>query len=389
MNHLQLLLFLPAILAIGYSVYRKFRQGKIQDAIAFLVCGIAVLLNALTEYFVLEEITHPRLLKFVQQLVSAMIVPMVYIYFSNQISTRYSRAVQGILWACLMLFALPHVVVFLDDQHALQGEITPWTFYFVREGEVAFRFFTADLILLVQALVTFVRIPPTFLTMRRYGMKLPNTIYYFGGWWILAIGFIIFTSLNDTATLRQPVYNWIYFGSLAFLVLSIYTLLLHDLDLRPRLVSIDDAQNEDDAQSANENANEDMTEEIVVEDVADFAEQSREMAETVRRLIEGEKVYLQPGYTSKDVIALLGTNRTYFSHMMMTEFGCHFSDWVARERVAYAKELMQTSELTLAVIAEQSGFSDNAAMTLKFKQFEGVSPSVWRRAHSTGNLSLA
>lgn len=373
MNHLQLLLFLPAVAAIVYSVSLKFRQSKVQDAITFLICGVAVLINVLSEYFVLEDIFFPHFLKVIQQLISATIVPMVYVYFSNQISTRHNIAVQGMLWMVTLLFAFPHMVVFLDGQPSMLAEVPFWTVSFVRGGELAFRLYTADLILMVQALITFVRIPPTFLTMRRYGMRLPYTIYYFGLWWLMAIGFIIFTSLNDTATLRQPAYHWIYTGGMAFLVLFIYVLLAHDLDLRPRLVPLTETPEEDASEPAPE-------EEVVVEDVARYAEQTREMASKVRRLMEEDKVYLRPGYTSKDVIALLGTNRTSFSHMMMTEFGCHFSDWVMRERVAHAKHLMRTTDLTLTVIAEESGFSDAATLTSRFKQAEGITPSQWRKS---------
>lgn len=381
MPHLQLLLFVPAILAIGYAVYRKISRHNIQDAVVFLVCGVAVLLNALIEYFVLEEILYPRLLKYIQQLVSAMIVPMVYVYFSAQMATRQNQVVQGMLWSALLLFLLPHVVVFLDGHAVMQGEVLPWTFNFVRAGSLILRVYTADIVVLVQALITFLRIPPTYLTLRRYGMKLPRTIYYFGVWWLMAIGFIVFTSLNDTDTLRLPTYNWAYFGSLAFLVLFIYVLLAHDLDLRPRLVPMAQEDIDDEEDSPADEAPE-PEQEIIVEDVAHYAEQSRQMADVVRRMMEEDKVYLRSGYSSKDMIAHLGTNRTYFSRMMMAEFGYRFSDWISHERVNRAKELMHSSDLPLSLIAEQSGFCDAAAMSDKFKQLEGVTPSVWRRTHT-------
>jgi hypothetical protein len=48
-------------------------------------------------------------------------------------------------------------------------------------------------------------------------------------------------------------------------------------------------------------------------------------------------------------------------------------------RVAKAKQLLGTSDLPVASIAAQLGFSDQAHLTKVFRQIVGDTPAAWRR----------
>ncbi|MBE9607591.1 transcriptional regulator FtrA [Acetobacteraceae bacterium H6797] len=54
-------------------------------------------------------------------------------------------------------------------------------------------------------------------------------------------------------------------------------------------------------------------------------------------------------------------------------------EWLLAERLARAKELLETSRLTVDSIAEQSGFGSAAALRLQFREKLGISPRDWRR----------
>ncbi|MGN1248353.1 MAG: helix-turn-helix domain-containing protein, partial [Paludibacteraceae bacterium] len=107
--------------------------------------------------------------------------------------------------------------------------------------------------------------------------------------------------------------------------------------------------------------------------------QTQCLAEQVRVLMEQEQVWLQPGYSSKDAIAALGTNRTYFARMMMTEFGCRFGDLVLKRRMDEARRLLSTTDMTITEVADKSGFGDAGTMTARFKEIEHITPAKWRQ----------
>jgi transcriptional regulator GlxA family with amidase domain len=54
--------------------------------------------------------------------------------------------------------------------------------------------------------------------------------------------------------------------------------------------------------------------------------------------------------------------------------------WLLERSIDHAKALLVTSELSIANIALQSGFSDQAAFTRSFRRIVGDSPGRWKRA---------
>jgi AraC family transcriptional regulator len=57
--------------------------------------------------------------------------------------------------------------------------------------------------------------------------------------------------------------------------------------------------------------------------------------------------------------------------------------WLLKRRIEAAKELLLSSELAIAEIALDCGFSDQSHLTRVFSVMVGASPGVWRR--NTGN----
>lgn len=54
-------------------------------------------------------------------------------------------------------------------------------------------------------------------------------------------------------------------------------------------------------------------------------------------------------------------------------------DWLTRERVALAQHLLETSQLPLAAVAEQSGFGSEEALRRHFRRVALTSPAQYRR----------
>ncbi len=99
-----------------------------------------------------------------------------------------------------------------------------------------------------------------------------------------------------------------------------------------------------------------------------------------QRLIEEEKVFLQPNLSLDDIAQLMNSNRTYVSRIVNDRFGCNFHEFINGKRIEYAKTLLsQNPALSQEQAAEQSGFLYASTFSRVFKKHAGVSFSEWRR----------
>ena len=90
-------------------------------------------------------------------------------------------------------------------------------------------------------------------------------------------------------------------------------------------------------------------------------------------------------YKSKGVTLLataerLGTNRTYLSQYINSEYGCNFNTWLTRLRIDEAKRLLLSSPtLPLETVAQQAGYATKSHFMSAFKAVEGITPGQWRQ----------
>ena len=54
-------------------------------------------------------------------------------------------------------------------------------------------------------------------------------------------------------------------------------------------------------------------------------------------------------------------------------------EWVMRERVALVKDLLETTDLPLAQIAERAGFGSEESLRHHFRRLAATSPAAYRR----------
>ncbi|GLR83434.1 helix-turn-helix domain-containing protein [Bradyrhizobium iriomotense] len=83
--------------------------------------------------------------------------------------------------------------------------------------------------------------------------------------------------------------------------------------------------------------------------------------------------------TLQDIAAELGLSVSHFSRAFRTSIGLPPHQWLLRQRVSTAKQLMANRNLTLADIALSAGFANQSHFTRVFSTVAGVSPGVWRR----------
>jgi two-component system, response regulator YesN len=79
-----------------------------------------------------------------------------------------------------------------------------------------------------------------------------------------------------------------------------------------------------------------------------------------------------------EVAAEIGLSPNYFSSLFKQTTGESFSTTLNRIRISRAGDLLRSTDLTMADIADRVGYSDHKYFGRKFKEVMGVSPNEYR-----------
>ena len=81
-------------------------------------------------------------------------------------------------------------------------------------------------------------------------------------------------------------------------------------------------------------------------------------------------------------------NPQYISQLFKNEIGVGFLNYLTSIRMEKAKSLLLTTSLSVAEIAEETGYNDYRVFTKVFKKTEGITPSQFRRGvMGTGSVA--
>lgn len=98
--------------------------------------------------------------------------------------------------------------------------------------------------------------------------------------------------------------------------------------------------------------------------------------------IQNILTYIRKNYrlplTSKSVAEEFHYNPSYFSKLFSDEVGQPFTKYLANLRVDKSKELLKKPGIRISEIATKVGFEDYQYFARTFKQYTGVSPSIYR-----------
>lgn len=365
MTPLFLFFLLPAVAVIGWAVYIPIRDRQYSQIPMIVLPALAVLINAVLVQQMMQHGVQP-VLRWCSMLLTTTIVPFAYMYFANQMGRSHTNATTMILWLFLLTLLAPCIVICPLGEHAVIDPtiIHPMSIQWVTNGQVAWSMLIGDFIIVVQVMLTVLRMIPMLRTMRRLNLTFTYKTHIFGAWWVLAGLFLIAVSLMNLQQLATVAGSIFYFGSTSVLLCTVYMLVASGFNLRP----VEAGTGE------------------VVMDVAQYEvehDMAREkmMAEQMREIMQKERGYLHAGYSSKDMVNALGTNFTYFRRMMLDEFGMNFKDYLQQQRLEWAQQLMLTTDLKQEEIAEQSGFTDASHMAHAFKSVYNTTPGAWKKAH--------
>ncbi len=83
--------------------------------------------------------------------------------------------------------------------------------------------------------------------------------------------------------------------------------------------------------------------------------------------------------TIAEMAATVGLSESWFATVFKQTTGKTPLQWQLSKRIDLAKKLLSESDLSIAGIAVQLGFSDQAHLTKAFGQIAGDTPAAWRR----------
>ena len=83
--------------------------------------------------------------------------------------------------------------------------------------------------------------------------------------------------------------------------------------------------------------------------------------------------------TVKSMAAHLGLTSGHFSRAFRESIGSTPHRYLMIQRVSRARDLLRSTNLNLADVAAECGFSDQAHLTKWFGNYFGMPPGVWRR----------
>lgn len=88
------------------------------------------------------------------------------------------------------------------------------------------------------------------------------------------------------------------------------------------------------------------------------------------------------GVSIEEVANECDLSRGYFIRAFSRTTGRTPHQWLLEQRVTRARELIETSDMTLADIAVACGFADQSHLNRVFARIVGHPPGAWRRARS-------
>ena len=97
------------------------------------------------------------------------------------------------------------------------------------------------------------------------------------------------------------------------------------------------------------------------------------------------KLYVMENYSRQvsleDVADAIHLSPAYLSTIFKKEMGINFSDFLISCRIEAAKELLKTTDLPIADVASQVGYTDSRYFSKTFTKVVGLKPSTYRKLY--------
>jgi len=86
-------------------------------------------------------------------------------------------------------------------------------------------------------------------------------------------------------------------------------------------------------------------------------------------------------FSLKEMAKLCHISSSYFSRIFTKETGENFSIFVARLKIEWAKQLLESTDAPINQVSDDLGFCDTGYFIKTFKRFENLTPAVYRNMY--------
>lgn len=99
----------------------------------------------------------------------------------------------------------------------------------------------------------------------------------------------------------------------------------------------------------------------------------------MNKLVAGINARTDCRMTVAEMAAIVGLSESWFANVFKQTTGKTPLQWQLGKRIDLAQKMLLESDMSVAGIAAQLGFSDQAHLTKAFRQVSGQTPAAWRR----------
>jgi len=101
--------------------------------------------------------------------------------------------------------------------------------------------------------------------------------------------------------------------------------------------------------------------------------------EIVAEIVDYVKTHLNdPMLTIEEISEHVSLSTRYIRQLFKEVFGTTLSDYIMEQRILHVKELLETTDWTITVIGERSGFQTKSHFFTAFKKATGMTPNQYR-----------
>lgn len=366
--YLQYLILLPIVLAAASAIVHKVRKARYVEAGILLGILCVVSVNTVATMFLYgdarQSVMYSDRVGFFlfQGLLSCFIVPALYVYFSQQTGRPLYNPTTITLLGLISLMAVPNLCVDLSYTGSGGGTydvIRPHCLCIFSGGHNIFHFPIENIVVLLQTAFVVRRLLIYGRQMKRYELRYSLSMTLFFAWSAACVAFVIVYNSIPFEMWNQNSFAIVYCVACMLLGCVGFTGIAMNMDLHPILT----LEEKEHVQMDN------------------FIQANRQLAQKMRELLQDDSICMRQGLVIDDMVAMLGTNRTYFTRMMRAEFGMSFTDYIHQVRVERCKTLLETTDDSLEDIALATGFGSASNLSRVFKKLTQTTPDAYRVAH--------
>lgn len=91
----------------------------------------------------------------------------------------------------------------------------------------------------------------------------------------------------------------------------------------------------------------------------------------------------------QEAVKIFGASESYFCRAFKKEFSVTFKQYVKSLRIQYAKELCQSTKMSISEIYEECGYTNNRSFFTDFMKSENMTPLQYRKKYAINSNDLS